>query len=185
MKKIILVLILLCSFINNASAGIKEYWQQLKEDVSNTWNSDKYDAYIPLYAWHNRLTYDKEHIEKYNENPWGFGVGKLYIDTKGSWHGLYAMAFKDSNKHLETFLGYAFMKNWVVGDNPDLKVGGGYTLGVTQRVDWYYLPMPAPLPIAGISYKDIALQAAYVPGVKNDGNVLFVWTKIPLNHLND
>lgn len=181
MKKIILIIILFFSVIGNASAGIKEYWEILKNNIYHTWSSDKYDAYVPLYAWHNRLTYNKEHIDKYNENPWGIGVGKSYTDIKGNWHGLYAMAFKDSNKHLETFLGYAFMKNWQLGDNSDFKVGLGYTLGVTQRKEWYYLLMPAPLPIAGISYRKIALQATYVPGLKNNGNVLFVWTKIAIN----
>ena len=179
MKKIIFILTFLISF--PAQAGFQEYWQQLKADISATWASSKYDAYIPLYAWHNRLAYDDEHIKKYNENPWGFGVGKSYYDVNGNWHGLYGMAFKDSNDHLETFLGYAFMKNWSLNSSGDFKVGLGYTLGVTQRSEWYYLPVPAPLPIAGIEYKRLAVQAAYVPGVKNDGNVLFVWTKLAIN----
>ncbi|MBE6445166.1 MAG: lipid IV(A) palmitoyltransferase PagP [Alphaproteobacteria bacterium] len=185
MKKYLITILASFIFAAPSKAGIQEYWQQLKQDIAQTWKSDNYDLYVPLYAWHNRLTYDQEHIDKYNENPWGLGFGKSVQGGNNTWHSLYAMVFKDSNDHPETFIGYAWLKNWDINDNPDLKVGLGYTLGVTQRVEWYFLPVPAPLPIASVSYKDIALQAAYVPGVKNDGNVLFVWTKIPLNHLND
>lgn len=181
MKKILTICILICLYTAPASAGLAEYWQQLKSDVAKTWDSEEYDAYIPVYAWHNRLAYDQEHIDKYNENPWGFGIGKSRFDENGNWHGLYAMGFKDSNKHLETFFGYAFMKNWFVNCNPDFRVGIGYTLGITQRSEWYYIPVPAPLPLASIEYKRFALQAAYVPGVENDGNVLFIWTKIAIN----
>ena len=181
MKKILYTMLIFCFFCSSAQAGFKEFVAELKHDISATWDSSKYDAYIPIYAWHNRLTYDQEHIEKYNENPWGFGLGKSRYDEKGNWHSLYAMGFKDSNKHLETFFGYAYMKNWQIGDNPDFRAGVGYTLGFTQRTDWYYLPMPAPLPIAGLEYKRLAIQGAYVPGVKNDGNVLFLWTKLSLN----
>ena len=166
---------------HQAAAGFADYVQTLKDDVAATWLSEEYDAYVPLYAWHNRLTYDQEHIDKYNENPWGFGLGKSRYDEKGNWHGLYAMAFKDSNKHLETFFGYAWMKNWFVNCNPDWRVGIGYTIGRTQRSEWLYIPVPAPLPIAGVEYKQLALQAAYVPGLKNDGNVLFIWTRIAIN----
>ncbi len=179
-RALILATVLLLSPLQ-AWAGFEEYWQGLKRDVAETWASNEYDAYIPVYAWHNRLTYDKNHVEKYNENPWGFGLGKSYYDENGNWHSLYGMAFKDSNKHLETFFGYAWMKNWFVNCNRDFRVGVGYTLGITQRSEWLYIPVPAPLPLAGVEYKNIALQAAYVPGVKNDGNVLFVWTRIAIN----
>lgn len=40
-----------------------------------------------------------------------------------------------------------------------------------------YIPVPLPLPIAALTYQRLSLQAAYVPGVKNDGNVLFAWLK--------
>lgn len=150
-------------------------------NLAETLHSGKYDLYIPLYAWHNRLTYDDEHIDKYNENPWGAGIGTSRFDSDGDWHALYALAFKDSNGYLETMFGYAFLKNWYFGAKKDFRAGVGFTLGVTQRHEYLYIPVPLPLPMAGIGYKRLDLQAAYVPGVKNDGNVLFVWTKIRLN----
>ena len=156
-------------------------WGRAKYNFSETWNSDSYDLYIPFYAWHNRLAYDSEHIKKYNEEAWGLGFGKYRYDEDGGWHGLYAIAFKDSNFYLETMFGYAYQKNWFVNCNRDFRVGLGFTVGLTQRHEYNYIPVPLPLPMAGIEYGRLALQAAYVPGIKNDGNVLFTWLRFRLN----
>ena len=51
------------------------------------------------------------------------------------------------------------------------------TLGLTQRHEYSYIPIPVPLPLIGVGYRALNLQAAYVPGIKNDGNVLFVFTR--------
>lgn len=161
--------------------GRENLWNKAKYNVSETWQSDTYDLYVPFYAWHNRLAYDDEHIEKYNEEAWGLGIGKYRYDKDGDWHGLYAIAFKDSNSYLETMFGYAYQKNWFVNCNRDFRVGLGFTVGVTQRHEYSYIPVPLPLPIAGIEYGRFALQAAYVPGVKNDGNVLFSWFRFRIN----
>lgn len=161
--------------------GRENIWNKAKYNISETWNSDTYDLYIPFYAWHNRLTYDDEHIDKYNEEAWGLGIGKYRYDKDGDWHGLYAIAFKDSNSYLETMFGYAYQKNWFVNCNRDFRVGLGFTVGVTQRHEYSYIPVPLPLPIAGIEYGRFAIQAAYVPGVKNDGNVLFTWFRYRIN----
>ncbi len=155
--------------------------EKAKYNVAETWKNGTYDLYVPLYAWHNRLAYDQEHIDRYNENPWGAGLGVSRFDADKDWHALYAMAFKDSNGYTETMFGYAFLKNWYFGANDDLRIGAGFTAGLTQRHEYYYIPVPLPLPMAGIGYKRLDIQAAYVPGIKNDGNVLFVWTKIRLN----
>ena len=156
-------------------------WGRAKYNFSETWNSDSYDLYIPFYAWHNRLAYDSEHIKKYNEEAWGLGFGKYRYDEDGDWRGLYAIAFKDSNFYLETMFGYAYQKNWFVNCNRDFRVGLGFTVGLTQRHEYNYIPVPLPLPMAGIEYGRLALQAAYVPGIKNDGNVLFTWLRFRLN----
>lgn len=183
-KKVVVLGLLacLCSFSVKASEteGMS-LMDKTRYNLSETLHSGVYDLYIPLYAWHNRLTYDDEHIDRYNENPWGAGIGTSRYDTDGDWHALYALAFKDSNGYLETMFGYAFLKNWYFGAKKNFRAGVGFTLGVTQRHEYLYIPVPLPLPMAGIGYKRIDLQAAYVPGVKNDGNVLFVWTKIRLN----
>ena len=181
-KKLSLLFMTFFSFISVANAGICKYQvdnfiDDFQENLQETWDSDTYDVYVPVYAWHNRWTYDNEHLKKYNEEPWGIGFGKSRYDEDGDWHGLYAMAFKDSNFYLETIYGYAYLKNLDLTANGDFKGGLGFTLGLTQRHEYYYIPVPLPLPMAGISYKKLALQAAYVPGFNNDGNVLFTWLK--------
>ena len=51
---------------------------------------------------------------------------------------------------------------------------------MTQRHEYSYIPVPLPLPIAAVTYRNFSLNATYVPGVKNDGNVLFTWLRIDL-----
>lgn len=181
MKKVFLVLISLFFSITSANALTFNEWKdKFLGEVGAVWRSDHYDAYIPFYAWHNRLAYDDEHIAKYNENAFGFGIGKSVYDEKGNWYGLYAFAFKDSNSKLETVAGFAYQKNWRIGCSEDWRIGIGYTLGMTQREEYAYIPVPIPLPIIGIEYKNIALQAAYVPGLKNFGNVALFWLRVRL-----
>lgn len=174
-------LTLLLTFSFNANAGIcdtlGDWYCTIRGNVIATWEEHSYDAYVPLYAWHNRLTYDKEHLDKYNEYPWGAGLGFSRFDEDGDWHSLYAMYFKDSNGYGETMFGYAFLKNkyW-----HDIRLGYGFTIGATQRHEYSYIPVPLPLPMVGIGYGRFDLQAAYVPGIKNDGNVLFIWSRIRL-----
>ncbi|MBQ9236280.1 MAG: lipid IV(A) palmitoyltransferase PagP [Alphaproteobacteria bacterium] len=157
----------------------EEIVQDLWSDVKQVWEAPDYDMYVPFYAWHNRLAYDDEHIHKYNEQALGFGLGKSYYDEEGNWHGLYAFGFKDSNSHFETVAGYAKMYNWKIGGN--WYAGVGYTLGMTQRHEYSYIPVPMPLPIAEINYnRMMSLQAAYVPGLKNWGNVALLWVRAKL-----
>lgn len=173
---------MLCLAVGRAQAEWLEEWSKgVVESVESTWNSEHYDIYVPLYAWHNRLAYDDEHIAKYNENAFGFGLGKSFYDDKGNWHGLYAFGFKDSNYHLETVAGYAYQKNWDLDASGDWKAGIGYTLGMTQRHEYAYIPIPMPLPIAGVEYKRLAVQTAYVPGLKNFGNVMLFWIRFNIN----
>ena len=153
------------------------WYNKLKENVSYAWKCGRLDTYLPFYEWHNRLAYTKKHVRKYNEEAWGFGLGKGFWDDR-EWHGVYALAFKDSNFYLETFLGYGYQYNWSLFNSDNWKIGAGYALGITQRHEYSYIPVPLPLPVGGISYKNISLQAAYVPGIKNDGNVLFSWLRI-------
>ena len=92
------------------------------------------------------------------------------------------MGFKDSNKHLQTIFGYAYQHNWHLDNKNQWRLGVGYTLSLTQRSEYAYIPVPLPLPLAGIGYKNFNIQAAYVPGVKNDGNVLFTWLRWEFNN---
>ncbi|MGN0914600.1 MAG: lipid IV(A) palmitoyltransferase PagP [Alphaproteobacteria bacterium] len=189
LKKFVCVIYALFMFFvsaTNAEAKIcryelEDFWNKIENNLKQTWNGGTYDLYVPVWTWHNRLFYDKDKIEKYNEEPWGIGLGVSRYDEDGDWHGLYAMGFKDSNFYLETIFGYAYLKNWELDNDGDWKGGIGFTASLTQRHEYSYIPVPLPLPIAGLSYKGMAVQAAYVPGVKNDGNVLFTWLRFELN----
>lgn len=178
--RVFLLFVVSFMMVSNAQASsFEEFSQNFLKDVKNIWHDGDYDVYIPFYSWHNRLAYDDDHIYKYNEKAVGFGLGKSYYDEKNNWSGLYAFAFKDSNYHIETVLGYAYIYNWDMSEN--WHVGLGYTLGLTQRHEYKYIPVPMPLPLAEINYKRMmSLQMAYVPGLKNWGNVALLWVRAKL-----
>ncbi len=152
-------------------------FQRFGERLKQVWNSSIYDFYLPAYTWHNRLMYDSNKIDNYNEHPWGAGLGRSFYDEDGDWHALYALGFMDSHSNFEPIVGYGFLKNWRLDEDGDWKVGVGYTLGITARREYDYIPLPLPLPLAGIEYKRFSVQAAYIPGLYNDGNVLFIWLR--------
>lgn len=150
------------------------WWDSVKQTLSRTWDSKQYDLYIPANTWHNRATYDRENIDSYNERPWGIGIGKYYYDDKGNKHSLYIMEFQDSHNIIEPIGGYAYQAFWHLSENN--QIGLGYTLAITARHDYSWIPFPAPLPILSYKYKQFSIQNAYVPGVKrNTGNILFTW----------
>ena len=146
------------------------------------WDSPTWDLYIPAYTWHNRLMYDKKDTDRYNENPWGLGLGRSMFDEEGDWHTLYAIGFMDSYNKFEPMVGYGFLKYWYIGDdtgrNSDsdaLRLGLGYTVGLTARENYDYIPLPLALPMVGLEYKKVGIQAVYIPGTYGNGNVLFTW----------
>ena len=166
--------------VQKARAGvIEDYFSGLKQDVRQTYDEVTCNVMLPLRVWHNLLTYDDEHIDKYNEEPWGLGFGLTRYEGE-NWRGLYAIAFKDSNDYMQTMFGYAYLINKAIDEEKNWHWGYGYTLGVTQRHEYSYIPVPLPLPIAAVTYKNFSLNATYVPGLKNDGNVLFTWLRIDL-----
>ena len=106
MKKKILTIIYLTTLITcfafSAKASvIKDFFSQIWDDSKYALNCGNNDLYIPVLTWHNRLFYDDEHIDRYNEEPWGIGYGRSFWD-ENEWHGVYAMVFEDSNYHPET-----------------------------------------------------------------------------------
>lgn len=153
----------------------------LAKRIGQAWDSNEYDLYVPFYTWHNRLMYDSSHIRRYNEHPWGGGFGKSFFDEDGDSHSLYFMGFIDSNDCFQPIGGYAFVKNWYLDEKKDWALGLGYTLSITMRHEYDYIPLPLPLPIFSVQYKQLAVQATYIPGEYNDGNVLFAWLRWHFN----
>ncbi len=144
--------------------------------LGQIWHEGRYDIYLPFYTWHNPMAYDKSHRDRYNDIPWGGGLGKSFYDEDGDWHGLYAVAFADSNYKTQIMAGYIFLKNWRPTEE-DFRLGLGFTAGLTSKANYEYAPLPLAIPVVGVGYKNFDLQAAYVPGTKNNGNVLFTWAK--------
>ncbi len=176
-KKLAVIILLIFSpcihaFADTTSDGL---WSDVKNTLSETWNSSDYELYVPVSTWHNRQFYDKEKIDGYNEQPWGLGIGKYRYDADGDWHGIYAMAFADSHNEMEPVAGYAFQKMWHA--NNDFRLGAGYTIGATLREDYHYLPIPVIAPVASVEYKQFAVQSTYIVGGQGNGNILFTWLK--------
>ena len=152
---------------------------RIGQRFSNIWVNGKWDLYVPAYTWHNRLMYDSGEAEKFNENPWGGGFGKSYFDEDGDQHALYTMGFMDSHNRFQPIVGYAYIKNWEVFN--DFSLGLGFTAGITARHEYHYIPIPGALPIVSMQYKNLAIQASYIPERYNHGNVLFTWLRYHFN----
>lgn len=152
------------------------FFKPVCQRLHQIWNEGDTELYLSGYAWHNRYTYRPEKIKTYNEAAWGGGLGKALFDDRGDWHGLYAIAFLDSHRHIEPAAGYAFLK--VAHLSNDFKAGIGYSILVTSRVDIYNgIPFPGILPWASIFYKKTTIAATYIPGAAGAGNVLYILAK--------
>lgn len=146
------------------------------KSLATTWNDGGDDVYLPFYAYHLPFAYTQEKRDSFNEDALGLGYGRSRYDDKGNWHGLYAMGFRDSHGKFEPFGGYGYQ--WMWGEREGLHAGIGYTVFVTARSDYgHYTPFPGVLPIASVNYRRAALNMAYVPGGKGNGNVLFLWSR--------
>ena len=185
MKKILISLLVFLVSNNAATAQDNKTcsawpsWTQLAcHRLHQIWTEGKNELYLSGYAWHNRFTYTKERLatHQYNEEAWGGGLGKGFYDEKGDWHGLYALTFLDSHKKLEPAAGYAFLKIRQFGQNT--RIGAGYSLIATVRSDVFKgIPFVGIIPWVSINYLNLSLSATYVPGRKDNGNVLFIISK--------
>lgn len=151
------------------------FFERVYKRATTAWTDGHFDLYVPLYAWHNRWMYHTGEGSKFNENPWGAGFGRSYYDEDGDMHGLFAMGFKDSNKHFQPVLGYAYIKNWEIVD--DFRFGLGVAAGISARHEMLYIPFPAALPLVSLEYANFSIQATYIPERYNHGNVLFTWAR--------
>ena len=157
-------------------------WDQAVSHVSATWEDGDWEAYVPVWTHHMRFHYDQERIDGYTEYPAGIGLGKGRYNDSGNYEGMYAMGFLDSHGDPSYMAGYAWVPTWPIGQS-EVKAGIGLTGFLMSRQDYYRgVPFPGVLPVASVSYKNLAIQGAYVPGFsRNSGNVLFVWGKWTFN----
>nr|WP_148677777.1 lipid IV(A) palmitoyltransferase PagP [Klebsiella sp. RIT-PI-d] len=180
LKSLFIILFFILPAASAAPIGtmIRDGYTIISDNVAETWQQPQhYDLYIPAITWHARFAYDKEKTDRYNERPWGAGFGQSRWDEKGNWHGLYFMAFKDSNNKIEPIGGYGWEKIWRPLADDNFRLGLGYTAGFTARDNWYYVPVPLVLPLASIGYGPATFQMTYIPGTYNNGNVYFAWLR--------
>ena len=164
--------------VGKVFANADEWMTTFRENIAQTWQQpEHYDLYIPAITWHARFAYDKEKTDRYNERPWGGGFGLSRWDEKGNWHGLYAMAFKDSWNQWEPIAGYGWESTWRPLADENFHLGLGFTAGVTARDNWNYIPLPVLLPLASVGYGPVTFQMTYIPGTYNNGNVYFAWMR--------
>ncbi len=161
-----------------ATQWIGTQWDHAVTSVKDTWRDGDVELYVPVWTHHMRFNYDQDLIDDFNEFPAGIGMGKGRYNASGNWEGMYAMGFLDSHSKPSLMAGFAWIPTWQSSHSP-LKVGVGVTGFLMSRNNYLNgIPFPGVLPIASISYSNLALQAAYIPSLKhNDGNVLFVWGK--------
>jgi hypothetical protein len=172
------------AFVTIAAAGTshavaeeaKGWFADAWDNVARTYDDGKAELYVPIYTWHLPFAYTREKINQYDNLPWGLGYGHGRIDDKGNWHGVYAVGFKDSHFKPEWMVGYGWKTFWPMGD--ETKLGLGFTAGLTTRSDYgHYSPVPYILPVGSIERGRLSLNAAYVPGGKGNGNVVFFFTQ--------
>jgi palmitoyl transferase len=177
-----IVLALMCLTTSKVNAQTASEWfQNTTTHLESIWDKGSNELYVPLYTYHMPYAYSQEKIDQYTEYPMGIGFGRGLINESGNWEGIYGMTFKDSHGIYQYMVGYGWIPMWDIGKNSDWKYGVGVTAFIMSRQDiMNYIPFPGVLPVASISYKNISLQAAYVPGGQNVGNVLFSWAKITL-----
>ena len=136
--------------------------------VANNWEQTKRAAregdwtlYGTGYAWHAPWRYSsKDHN---NEAAWGGGFGRHVFDDAGNYHGLYGLAFIDSNREPMYMAGYNWQTYWGRGA---LKLGLGYTVFLFGRSDFVnHLPLPAALPVLSVRYSRFEILGAYIPSI--------------------
>lgn len=166
----------------SATQWIGAGWDQAVSHVSDTWQEGDVEVYVPVWTHHMRWHYDKELTDGYNEFPAGIGIGKGRYNASGNWEGMYAMGFLDSNSNPSFMADYGWIPTWRLGQT-QIKAGIGVTGFLMSRQTYLDgVPFPGVLPVAAISYKNLAIQATYIPGwEQNNGNVLFVWGKWTFN----
>ena len=142
------------------------------------WREGSWEVFAPLHAWHNREAYPKYKIDGYNEEPWGFGIGRYRMDYKNNRDGILAIGFSDSNWHFEPLLLYSWEKIW--RDRRDFfRFSAGYVAGFTTRKEWHWCPIPMALPIVSVEAGPFSYSNTYIPGLgKENGNVWFSWASV-------
>lgn len=166
--------------VSPAVAEELSWFQKGRNRLADIWQTGSGDLYVPFQTHHLRFAYDRAKIDSYLENTVGLGYGRSKLDRDGDLQGIYAVTFRDSHFKPNYMAGYAFQTFWRPA--ADWRVGGGFTAFLMMRPDiGHYTPFPGVLPIGSVGYKNLAIEASYIPGAHGAGNVLFFWGRIHLD----
>lgn len=159
------------------TVAVRSWYSAAWHHVETTARDGGWDVYVPFYTYHMPYAYTPALLRSYNDYPAGGGIGRGRYNESGNWEGLVAMEFADSHSKPEYLGAYAWLATWrPFSENS--RVGAGLTGFITARSDiGHYTPIPGVLPVGSIGYRFLDIQASFLPGGKNDGNVLFCWAK--------
>ncbi len=148
------------------------------QDLHATYDQGQSEVFIPGYSWHDPHTYTAAKRAQLNDWAIGLGWGRIRFDDAGNSEQVYALAFSDSHHDVEPVVGYA--KQFIARPfTPNLRLGIGYTIGVTSRADTMKnFPFPIALPLLSIGYRRFTLYGTLIPrfnGSPNNGNVVFLF----------
>lgn len=141
--------------------------QAIMKEGNNLW-------IVPTYTNHPSWDWENRHEE--NGYPFGMGLGRQVIDSRGNERTLFMVGFVDSNYRLEPMIGYQWLARWPIG-NTGFHVGAGYLAGLTMRGDYMWLPCPLPLPVAKIGTDTVSFYGTYIPVT----NVFFFYSTITID----
>ena len=129
---------------------------------------------VPTYT--NHPTWEWPDRAEENGFPFGMGIGRQVIDSRGNERTFFFVNFVDSNYRIEPMVGYQWLARWPLGST-GLHVGAGYLAGFTMRGDYMWLPCPLPLPVAKIGTDTVSFYGTYIPFT----NVLFFYSTITID----
>ncbi len=113
--------------VGKVFANADEWMTTFRENIAQTRQQpEHYDLYIPAItrACTFRLRQRKKPIAITSDRGGG-GFGLSRWDEKGNWHGLYAMAFKDSWNKWEPIAGYGWESTWRPLADENFHLGSG------------------------------------------------------------
>lgn len=155
----------------------EQWYQTIGSHIADTWNEGNVELYLPIRTIHMPFAYSAEQRAHYTENPYGFGIGTGHYNNSGNYEGMLIMAFQDSHGKPEYLAGYEWIPTWSFKN--DTKAGVGVVGLLNARSDFsHYKPFPGALPVFSASYKQLSIQATYVPPLEGgSGNIVFAWLK--------
>lgn len=157
-------------------ADEQNWFDRAEDQLAAIYDKGNPELYLPFHTHHLRFAYSREKVDSFQENPVGLGIGRGIYSSDGDWRGIYAMGFQDSHFKPSWMVGYGYKTFWHPSD--EWKVGVGYTAFLMARTDMgHYTPFPGILPLASVSYKNLGIETAYLPGGKGNGNILFFYGK--------